>query len=75
MAFVAIRRLQGLIPKQSASLRCHASIQRAWYSMAAVGSSQHTLSVKNKIDSTKEKALLGGGLKRIEKQHLKVTSI
>lgn len=39
--------------------------------MATVGSSQHTLSVKNKIDSTKEKALLGGGLKRIEKQHLK----
>ncbi|XP_063426673.1 propionyl-CoA carboxylase beta chain, mitochondrial-like [Mytilus trossulus] len=71
MAFVAIRRLQGLIPKHSVSLRCHASIQRAWYSMAAVGSSQHTLSVKNKIDSTKEKALLGGGLKRIEKQHLK----
>jgi hypothetical protein len=31
----------------------------------AAGSSQHTLSVKNKIEKTKEKALLGGGQKRI----------
>lgn len=37
----------------------------------AAGSSQHTLSVKNKIEKTKEKALLGGGQKRIDKQHQK----
>jgi hypothetical protein len=38
----------------------------------AAGSSQHTLSVKNKIEKTKEKALLGGGQNRIDKQHQKV---
>lgn len=51
--------------------RHHEPLQRAWYCMAA-GSSQHTLSVKNKIEKTKEKALLGGGQNRIDKQHQKV---
>ena len=32
----------------------------------------HTLAVKQKIKETKEKALLGGGQRRIDKQHQKV---
>ena len=36
------------------------------------GSTQHTLSVKKRIDKTREAALLGGGQKRIDKQHKKV---
>lgn len=36
------------------------------------GSTQHTLSVKRRIDKTREAALLGGGQKRIDKQHQKV---
>lgn len=64
-------RFPGSLLKNFASLsRHHEPLQRAWYCMAA-GSSQHTLSVKNKIEKTKEKALLGGGQKRIDKQHQK----
>jgi len=36
------------------------------------GSTQHTLSVKKRIDKTREASLLGGGQKRIDKQHQKV---
>ena len=32
----------------------------------------HTLTVKKNIEDTREKALLGGGQKRIDKQHKKV---
>ncbi|KAL4219900.1 hypothetical protein ACF0H5_020312 [Mactra antiquata] len=35
------------------------------------GSTQHALSVKNRIDKTREASLLGGGAKRIAKQHQK----
>ncbi|XP_060606377.1 propionyl-CoA carboxylase beta chain, mitochondrial-like [Ruditapes philippinarum] len=35
------------------------------------GSTQHTLSVKKRIDKTREASLLGGGEKRIAKQHQK----
>ncbi len=34
----------------------------------------HTLAVKKKIDSTRERAMLGGGQRRIDKQHQKVSS-
>jgi len=37
----------------------------------AVGSSEHTLAVRKKIDETRKKALLGGGEKRIDAQHKK----
>ena len=32
----------------------------------------HTLEVKEKIEKTRDQALLGGGQKRIDKQHQKV---
>ena len=38
------------------------------------GSTQHTLSVRKRIERTREAALLGGGLKRIDKQHKKVST-
>jgi len=37
----------------------------------AVGSSEHTLEVRKKIKSTRERSQLGGGVKRIEAQHNK----
>ena len=37
------------------------------------GSTRHTLSVRRKIEETKEAALQGGGKKRIDKQHQKVS--
>ena len=54
-----------------ATKRCQQLIQSARCSMVA-GSAQHTLNVRRKIDETKKKAFLGGGEKRIEKQHKKV---
>lgn len=45
--------------------------QRAWCSVVA-GSTEHTMHVRRRIESTKKAALLGGGVKRIEKQHKKV---
>ncbi|KAJ8309927.1 hypothetical protein KUTeg_011792 [Tegillarca granosa] len=44
--------------------------QRAWCSVVA-GSTEHTMHVRRRIESTKAAALLGGGVKRIEKQHKK----
>ena len=38
----------------------------------AVGSSEHTLAVRQKIHETKIQALQGGGEKRIQSQHKKV---
>ena len=48
------------------------SIQQVECSSVVAGSTQHTLSVRKRIDKTREKNLLGGGQKRIEKQHAKV---
>ena len=49
------------------------SIARHARCMSVVaGSTQHTMSVKKRIDRTRETALLGGGQKRIDKQHQKV---
>ncbi|KAH3804211.1 hypothetical protein DPMN_132493 [Dreissena polymorpha] len=39
------------------------------------GSTQHALSVKRRIDKAREASLLGGGQKRIEKQHQKVYTL
>lgn len=75
MASLTLRRLQGFAQKSLISQRCHVQpFQRTWYCVVA-GSSQHTMSVKNRIEDTKQRALLGGGLKRIEKQHQKVILI
>ncbi|KAL3846808.1 hypothetical protein ACJMK2_017764 [Sinanodonta woodiana] len=37
----------------------------------SVGSTEHTLKVRKRIEETRERALLGGGPKRIESQHRK----
>ena len=39
------------------------------------GSTQHTLSVRKRIEKTREAALQGGGKKRIAKQHEKVIAM
>ena len=39
------------------------------------GSTQHTLSVRKRIEKTREAALMGGGKKRIDKQHQKVPAL
>ncbi|WAR28002.1 PCCB-like protein, partial [Mya arenaria] len=52
-------------PKQSAIFR-HARCMGV-----VAGSTQHTLSVKRRIDKARDASLLGGGQKRIDKQHQK----
>ena len=47
-------------------VRISCTLQKRWQT------SQHTLSVKKKIDETRDKAYQAGGQKRIEKQHEKV---
>lgn len=47
---------------------------RLWCATMAAGSTEHTLSVKKRISDTKAAALQGGGPKRIQKQHDKVSS-
>ena len=46
------------------------SISHRW-----VSSAEHTLQVKQDIKEKREKAKLGGGLKRIEAQHKRVSFI
>ena len=45
-----------------------------WYCKVA-GSMEQTLSVKHRIDNTRERAYLGGGQRRIDNQHKKVSNI
>jgi len=39
--------------------------------MSGVQGAQHTLRVQKRIEETKSNALLGGGQKRIDAQHMK----
>ena len=61
--------------KNLLQLTCNTLIKQSRCCAVVAGSTQHTLSVRKRIEKTREAALLGGGKKRIDKQHEKVTAI
>lgn len=69
------RFARNLLAKNNAFSLQFSIVKHARCSSVVAGSTQHTLSVKRRIDKTRESALLGGGQKRIEKQHQKVPGV
>ncbi|XP_060082662.1 propionyl-CoA carboxylase beta chain, mitochondrial-like [Ylistrum balloti] len=66
-----LTKMSRCLLRQTAIYRqCRWFLQKSSYSVVA-GSAGHTLSVRKKVDDLREKALQGGGAKRIEKQHEK----
>lgn len=68
----ALVRLCGRVFQQNAVSRQILPLSAVqWYSGAA-GSMENTLGVKHRIEDIRERALLGGGQRRIDVQHKKV---
>lgn len=68
-------RLTARLFRNSAVLRQSRQWQQTALCSVVAGSAQHTLSVRKRIENMKKAALIGGGQKRIDKQHAKVGEI
>ena len=51
---------------------CETSIIKRW---DATATAAHTLGVRKRIEEARQKALLGGGQKRIDRQHKRVQKL
>ncbi|XP_041357462.1 propionyl-CoA carboxylase beta chain, mitochondrial-like [Gigantopelta aegis] len=65
-----LRFSRGFLRSPSLSQYIVGNHQRRW-SVIVAGSTEHTMGVRKRIYEMREKALLGGGQKRIDKQHKK----
>lgn len=68
----SVGRFTARLLRNPAVLRAGRQWQQTALCSVVAGSAQHTLSVRKRIESMKKAALLGGGQKRIDKQHEKV---
>ena len=68
----SVGRLAARVLRNSAFLRSGRQWQQTALNSVVAGSAQQTLSVRKRIEDMKNAALVGGGQKRIAKQHEKV---
>lgn len=68
----SVGRFTARLLRNPAVLRAGRQWQQTARCSVVAGSAQHTLSVRKRIEDMKKAALLGGGQKRIDKQHEKV---
>lgn len=68
----SVGRLAARLLRNSAFLRSGRQWQQTALNSVVAGSAQQTLSVRKRIEDMKNAALVGGGQKRIDKQHEKV---